>query len=185
MGVQQIKGLVIQNGIRTHKTKQGHLYSGEILGPANQNLRPYSATRGCSTQGGTREPSKKQCSPPKFSFESLSDRFEEWAEEPFFKRNSLNGSAVEGLWACLLALQAVPRSGLSSEPTSEVHRYLVCKILRIYSFITNNSLPDQKKITVVELLFSFLFWIPLLLASFNPLSTAVPIWAPRKPLSFL
>ena len=144
MGVQQIKGLVIQNGIRTHKTKQGHLYSGETLGPANQNLRPYSATRGCSTQGGTREPSKKQCSPPKFSFESLSDRFEEWAEEPFFKRNSLNGSAVEGLWACLLALQAVPRSGLSSEPTSEVHRYLVCKILRIYSFITNSP-PDQKK----------------------------------------
>ena len=57
MGVQQIKGLVIQNGVRTHKTKQGHLYSGEILGPANQNLRPYSATRGCSTQRGTREPS--------------------------------------------------------------------------------------------------------------------------------
>ena len=36
MGVQQIKGLVIQHGIRTHKTKQGHLYSGEILGPAKQ-----------------------------------------------------------------------------------------------------------------------------------------------------
>ena len=93
---------------------------------------------------GNSEPSKKQCSPPKFSFESLSDRFEEWAEEPFFKRNSLNGSAVEGLWACLLVVKAVARSGLSGEPTSEVHRYLVCKILRIYSFITNSP-PDQKK----------------------------------------
>ena len=144
MGVQQIKGLVIQNGIRTHKTKQDHLYSREILGPANQNLRPYSATRGCSTQRGTREPSKNNAHHRYSASKACQIALKNGRKSLFFKRNSLNGSAVEGLWACLLALQAVPRSGLSSEPTSEVHRYLVCKILRIYSFITNSP-PDQKK----------------------------------------
>ena len=153
MGVQQIKGLVIQNGIRTHKTKQGHLYSGETLGPANQNLRPYSATRGCSTRRGNLEPSENKYPPPIFSFESLSDRVEEWAEEPFFKQNTLHGASVEELRARLLDLQAVTRGGLSGQPASEVHRYLSCKILRICSIRHKQAARPKKKskITVVKL----------------------------------
>ena len=73
--VHWIKEMILQNDISTHENKQGYLLSGENVGPAKQILRRHSATRGSSTRRGTREPPKKQCSPPKSSFESLSNVF--------------------------------------------------------------------------------------------------------------
>ena len=51
MGVQQTKDLAIQNVIRTHKTKQGHLYSGEFLGRPTKTCGPTAPRAAAAREG--------------------------------------------------------------------------------------------------------------------------------------
>ena len=55
----------------------------------------------------------------------LRNRVQEWAKGASFKRGTLHGASVEGLWARLLVLEVVVRGSFAGEPTSAVHRYLV------------------------------------------------------------